>query len=122
MVLVSNKKWEEIFPSLVVNYHRGYKGVLNGTFNYDKIQFKYRQPILLGKLGLLITTVDAGKTFGTLPITLLSPIPANQSYWLTKNTFSLMNFYDFVTDTYISGHFEQHFNGFILNRIPLIKN
>ena len=118
---VEQKVGKNIFPSLIVNYHRGYKGVLNGTFNYDKIQFKYRQPILLGKLGLLITTVDAGKTFGTLPITLLSPIPANQSYWLTKNTFSLMNFYDFVTDTYISGHFEQHFNGFILNRIPLIK-
>ena len=32
-----------------------------------------------------------------------------------------MNYYDFVTDTYLSGHFEHHFNGFILNRMPLIK-
>ena len=118
---VEQKMGRNIFPSIVLNYHRGYKDFLNGDFNYDKIQFKYSQPILLGKLGLMIATVDGGKTFGKVPITLLSPIPANQTYWLTKNTFSLMNYYDFVTDTYLSGHFEHHFNGFILNRIPLIK-
>ena len=119
---VEQKMGRNLFPSIVINYRRGFKGFLNGDFNYDKIQFKYSQPILLGKLGLMIVTVDGGKTFGKVPITLLSPIPANQTYWLTKNTFSLMNYYDFVTDTYISGHFEQHFNGFILNRIPLIKH
>lgn len=119
---VEQKMGRNLFPSIVVNYHKGFKGLLNGTFNYDKIQVKYNQPILLGKLGLLIATVDAGKTFGTVPITLLSPIPANQTYWITKNTFSLMNYYDFVTDTYVSGHFEQHFNGYILNRIPFIKD
>jgi len=118
---VEQKMGKNLYPSVVINYHKGFKGILNGTFNYDKIQFKYNQPILLGKLGLLIATVDAGKTFGTVPVTLLSPIPANQTYWITKNTFSLMNYYDFVTDTYISGHFEHHFNGLILNRIPLIK-
>ena len=118
---VEQKMGRNIFPSIVLNYHRGFKNFLNGDFNYDKIQFKYSQPILLGKLGLMIATVDGGKTFGKVPITLLSPIPANQTYWLTKNTFSLMNYYDFVTDTYLSGHFEHHFNGFILNRIPLIK-
>ncbi len=118
---VEQKMGRNIFPSIVLNYNRGYKGFLNGDFNYDKIQFKYSQPILLGKLGLMIATVDGGKTFGKVPITLLSPIPANQTYWLTKNTFSLMNYYDFVTDTYLSGHFEHHFNGFILNRMPLIK-
>ena len=119
---VEQKMGRNLFPSIVLNYQRGYKGVLNGSFNYDKIQFKYSQPILLGKLGLLIASLDGGKTFGKLPITLLSPIPANQTYWLTKNTFSLINYYDFVTDTYISGHFEQHFNGLILNKIPLIRD
>ncbi|MDG1040734.1 MAG: DUF5686 family protein [Polaribacter sp.] len=119
---VEQKMGRNIFPSIVFNYHRGFKNFLNGDFNYDKIQFKYSQPILLGKIGLMVATVDGGKTFGKVPITLLSPIPANQTYWLTKNTFSLINYYDFVTDTYLSGHFEHHFNGFILNRIPLIKD
>jgi len=119
---VEQKLGKNLHPSFVINYHKGYSGVLNGSFSYDKIQFKYSQPILLGKIGVLKTTIDAGKTFGNVPIALLSPIPANQTFWITKNTFSLLNYYDFVTDTYISGHFEHHFNGFILNKIPLIQD
>ena len=110
-----------IFPTLVLNYRRGYKGVFNGTHTYDKLQFKYNQPILLSKFGILDATLEAGKTFGTLPIGLLNVIPANQTLSLTKNTFALLNYYDFVTDAYLATHFEQHFNGFILNRIPLLK-
>jgi len=118
---VEQRMGKNLFPSLVINYKRGFKGVFNGTHHYDKIQFNYNYPILLGKLGLLNINLDGGKTFGTLPLSLLSPIPANQTFWVTKSTFSLMNYYDFVTDSYISGHFEQHFNGIILNKIPLLK-
>lgn len=118
---IEQKMGRNPHPSFVINYHKGYKGLFNGSFNYDKIQFKFSQPIFLGKTGTLKTSIDGGKTFGKVPIALLSPIPANQTFWITRNTFSLMNYYDFVTDTYISGHFEHHFNGFILNRIPLIK-
>ena len=118
---VQQRFGRNIFPSIVINYRHGYKGFFNGTHDYDKIQIKYNQPILLGKFGLLDTTIEGGKTFGTVPISLLSAVPANQSFSLVPNTFSLLNFYDFVTDEYVSTHFEHHFNGFILNRIPLIK-
>ncbi|WP_428741387.1 DUF5686 family protein [Tenacibaculum sp.] len=110
-----------VFPTFVLNYKRGYKGFFNGTHEYDKIQFKYNQPILLSKFGILDATFEAGKTFGTVPIALLSPIPANQSFSLVKDTFTLLNYYDFVTDEYLAGHFEHHFNGYILNKIPLLK-
>ena len=52
---------------------------------------------------------------------MLDVVPGNQAIFSVPRTFDLLNYYDFVTDTYISGHFEQHFNGFILNRIPLVK-
>lgn len=118
---VQQKYGKNIFPALVINYHHGYKGFLNGTHDYDKIQIKYKHPILLGKFGLLDATIETGKTFGTVPISLLSIIPGNQSLSLTPNTFSLLNYYDFVTDTYVTTHLEHHFNGFIFNRIPLLK-
>ena len=110
-----------IFPTLILNYRKGYKGFFNGTHSYEKLQFKYNQPILLDKFGTLDATLEAGKTFGTVPISLLSVVPANQSFSLVRNTFTLLNYYDFVTDAYLAGHFEHHFNGFILNRIPLLK-
>lgn len=118
---VEQRFGRNIFPSLVMNYRHGYKGSFGGTHNYDKIQIKYSHPILLGKFGLLDTSIEGGKTFGTVPVALLSVIPANQSFSLVPNTFTLMNYYDYVTDTYAAAHFEHHFNGFILNRIPLLK-
>ncbi len=108
------------YPSFIINYHRGFKA-LGGDFDYDKLQFRYMQRILLGKAGKTDITIEVGKTFRTVPLALLNPIPANQILLLKPYTFTLLNYYDFVTDTYIVSHFEHHFNGFILNRLPLIR-
>ncbi len=108
------------FPSFIINYHRGMKA-LGGDFDYDKLQFRYMQRVLLGKIGKTDITLEAGKTFGTVPLALLNPIPANQVLLLKPYTFTLLNYYDFVTDTYLVGHFEHHFSGFILNRLPLLR-
>jgi len=56
---------------------RGDKSVFNSDFNYTKVQFSYTQPWQLGGFGRLFTTVEAGKTFGEVPLGLLSVIPGN---------------------------------------------
>ncbi len=108
------------FPSFIINYHRGFKS-LGSDFSYDKLQFRYMQRVLLGKIGKSDLTIELGKTFGTVPLALLNPVPANQILLLKPNTFTLLNYYDFVTDTYAVGHFEHHFSGFIWNRLPLLR-
>ncbi len=108
------------YPSFIINYHRGFKS-LGGDFTYDKLQFRYMQRVLLGKIGKTDLTIETGKTFGTVPLALLNPVPANQVLLLKPYTFSLLNYYDFITDTYVVGNFEHHFSGFILNRIPGIR-
>ncbi len=118
---VEQRAGEELYPSFILNFRSGYKGIFGGTHNYNKIQFQYNHPIMLGEYGILKTNLELGKTFGKVPLLLLSPIPANQAYSLVKNTFALMNYYDYITDEYASLHLEQHFNGFIFNRIPLIN-
>ena len=60
---VEQKMGRNLYPALVINYKKGYKNFLGGTHNYDKIQFNYNHPILLGKLGVFITTLNGGKTF-----------------------------------------------------------
>ncbi len=117
---VEQRYGKNSYPSFIINYHRGMKG-FGGDFDYDKLQFRYMQRVIFGKIGKTDVSVEAGKTFGTVPLALLNPIPANQILLLKPNTFSLLNYYDFVTDTYLVGHFEHHFNGFILNRLPLIR-
>lgn len=108
-------------PTFVLKYTRGIEDLFNSDFNYNKLQFLYTQPILLATWGKSIITVEAGKNFDTVPLALQNVIPGNQSYSLASNTFSQLNYYEFVADTYATMHFEHHFNGKILSYIPLIK-
>jgi hypothetical protein len=52
-----------------------------------------------------------GKTFGKVPLGLLSVIPGNQTYFTIENTFSNLNFYEFVSDQYATYRWNHNFNG-----------
>jgi hypothetical protein len=62
-----------------------------------------------------------GKTFGPVPLGLLSVIPGNQTVFSLYNTFPNLDFYEFVTDTYATVHLEHNFNGRIFSRIPWLR-
>jgi hypothetical protein len=85
------------------------------------LQFSYSQPWQLGGLGRLYSTVEVGKTFGEVPLSLLNVVPGNQTLFTIYNTFPNLDFYEFVTDTYASVHLEHNFNGRIFSRIPLLR-
>ena len=109
------------FARLFAQVSLGDKKVLNGDFNYTKLQFSYLQPWQLGGFGRLYSNLEVGKTFGEVPLGLLSIIPGNQSYFSIYNSFSQLDFYEFVTDTYASLHLEHNFNGRFFSRIPLLR-
>ena len=109
------------FASLFAQISKGDKNILNSDFDYTKIQFSYIQPWQIGGLGRLTSTVETGKTFGEVPLGLLSVVPGNQSYFSIYNTFSQLDFYEFVTDTYTSLHLEHNFNGRLFSRIPFLR-
>lgn len=110
------------FPTFFLNYSLGVKDFLNSDFNYKKVQFFYNQPWMVGGFGKANISVEAGKTFGEVPLGLLSVVPGNQTYFELYNTFSLLNFYEFVTDTYAAVHLEHNFNGRLFSRIPLLRD
>ncbi|TAF45955.1 MAG: carboxypeptidase-like regulatory domain-containing protein [Sphingobacteriales bacterium] len=118
---VDEKEAYTLHPTLMLNFKRGYKGILGSNFNYNRLQVQYNNPIVLGKFGILDATLGSGKTFEALPLSILTAISSNQTYFLLPNTFALLDYYDFVADTYVEGHFEHHLNSFLLNRIPVIK-
>lgn len=109
------------YPRFFVSYSQGLKGVLNSDFSYSKLQFYYRQPLLIGGFGRLFTTLEVGKTFGTVPLGLMNVIPGNQSYFIIDNTYNLLNYYDFVADQYTSLHLEHNFNGKLFARVPMLR-
>ncbi len=109
------------FPNIFLGYSYGLKDFIEGDFEYKKIQGLYTQPWNIGGIGRLLTTVEAGKTFGEVPLGLLSPIPGNQTLFSIYNTFSNLDFYEFVSDTYFSIHLQHDFGGRIFSRIPGLR-
>ncbi len=109
------------YPVLYASYTKGLKGVLNSDFDYDKLQLFYSHRILMGGLGKLKYVMEAGKTFGDVPLTLLDVVPGNQTLTMAPRTFDLLDYYEFVTDQYASLHIEHNFNGRIFSRVPLLR-
>jgi len=118
---VERNEVSSAYANLFFNFSQGIKGILNSDFDYQKIQFYYRQPILIGGFGRMNATFETGKIFGEVPLGLLSVVPGNQSYMLVANTYSLLDYYEFVTDTYASIHIDHNFNGRFFSRLPLIR-
>ncbi len=118
---VERRVVNEWFPSFFLSYTRGLEGTLNSDFEYDRLQFSFRKAIRVGGFGQLNVSTEVGKTFGEVPLALLSPVPGNQSLFSIFNTYSQLNFYEFVTDEYASVQLEHNFGGRIFSRIPFLK-
>ncbi|HTG66269.1 MAG TPA: DUF5686 family protein [Flavobacterium sp.] len=109
------------YSRFFVNYSHGFKGLFDSDFDYDKLQLYYKQPIIIGPLGRSNVVLEVGKTFGTIPLGLLSIVPGNQSYSTIENTFTNLNFYEFVSDQYATLQWEHNFGGRLFSRIPFMR-
>lgn len=118
---VERYNFTTLSPTFVLKFTHGFENVLQGDFDYNKLQFLYSQPIILGNLGRTIINFEAGKNFDTVPLALQNIIPGNQAYNLIPNTFALLKYYEFVADSYTTLNWEHHFQGKLLSYIPLIK-
>ena len=99
----------------------GFKNIIGSQFDYQKIELQMQQFRNIGSFGRMDYLIKAGKVFGNVPYPLLKVHEGNQSYWLETKSFNLLNYYEFVSDTYVTGIFEQKWGGFIFNYLPLIQ-
>lgn len=106
---------------LLFQLAKGEKGVFNSDFDYTKLQLLFSKPWAIGAVGQFTTMLEAGKTFGAVPLSLLNIVPGNESFYSIKNTFLNLEYYEFITDSYVSLHLEHNFNGRIFSRIPLLR-
>lgn len=118
---VEQRYGSNLFPTYSLKLTQGIKGIRNSAFNYTKAEAMVSYPTPVWSLGTFYPTIEAGKIFGKVPLSLMSPTPANQTYTVVDRTFSLLDYYDLVTDSYINFYAEHHFEGFIFNKIPLLK-
>ena len=97
------------------------KDIIGSDFNYQKFDLTVSQKLTLGIFGYLDYNLNAGKIFGTAAYPFLKVHAGNQSYYLLEDAFNKLNFYEFISDQYATVTLAQHWSGFFLDRLPLLK-
>ena len=110
-------KW----PAFTVRYTRGFDNFLGSDFSYDKLNFNVSQSLKMGFFGVSRYSLSGGYIFSQLPYPLLKSHIGNESPFYAEVAYNLMDFFEFVSDRYLSLRYQHSFEGFILNRIPLMK-
>ena len=95
--------------------------LIYNDYDYLRLQFNISRRYYVSIFGYTDVSFEAGKIFGKVPYPLLFIHRANQTYSYQKNSYNLMNFLEFVSDRYVSLNVDHSFNGFIFNKIPLMK-
>jgi hypothetical protein len=99
----------------------GVKMPTYGDFEYQKLRLSVKHTTPLGILGDLSWKIEGGKTWGNAPYPLQEVHVGNETFFLQQDAFNTMNFFEFVSTDFIALYGEHHFQGFFLNRVPLLK-
>ena len=108
-------------PVINVGVTAGLKGFLGNDYEYLKVDFNLSDRIKLNPFGYLTYYFQAGKIWGDVPFPLMKIHEGNETYAFDLYAFNLMNYQEFVSDTYASLFLEHHFQGFFLNKVPLFR-
>ena len=112
----------EKHPVFSVQYNRGLDGFWSGNFTYDALRASVSKRWFLNQLGYGDMTITGGKIWGALPYPLLEmPNVAQASNDRHAISYELINSMEFVADQFVKLSYDHQFQGFILNKIPLIK-
>ena len=108
-------------PVIKLDYTYGFKDLIESDFEFHKIHMEIMKKMRLGGLGVSRLTLKGGYIFGQLPYLLLENHIGNESMFYTTGAFNTMNYFEFVSDKYASLHYQHHFQGLLMNKIPLIR-
>jgi hypothetical protein len=108
-------------PIFNLTLSAGIKGLLDGEYDYYKMEAQINQKLMLNPFGFTYYTIQAGKIWGNVPFPLMKIHEGNDTYAYDFYSFNMMNMQEYVSDTYLSLSLEHHFQGYFLNKIPLFR-
>lgn len=109
------------YPILTIQYAYGIPGLFAGDYEYHKLRLGIRQWFSIANLGWSRYAIEGGKIWGTIAWPFLELHPGNETFIFDEYSFNLMNYFEFVSDFYLSIFYTHHFDGLFLNKIPLMR-
>ncbi len=109
------------FPLIQTNVSFGVKDLFKSDFNYIKADIKVSDNVKVNPFGYGYYILELGKMWGQVPYPVLFVHPGNETYFYDYAAFNMMNYYEFVSDIYGSVYYSHHFDGFFLDKIPLMR-
>src|SRR5690606_10472431 len=99
----------------------GLPSLARSEYGYRKVVAHVYQRLQLGALGWMRINAEAGRIWGRLPYPLLILHSGNETFYYDDLAFNTMNYFEFISDRYAQLFVEHHFEGLLLNRIPLMR-
>ena len=109
------------YPIVQAQYTLGIKNLFFSDYNYQKLTVNVDDRIRINPIGYFDYVLEYGKVWNPLPYPLLELHGGNETYIFDMYAYNSMNYYEFVSDEYASATISHHFDGFFLNRIPLMR-
>lgn len=99
----------------------GGKVFYSGKENYyGRIFTTIEQYLRLGQTAVNYA-LEGGMYFGKLPYTMLDIPRGNETFGYYSYDFNMLNYMEYIHDKYFHAYLEYHLNGFVFNRLPLLK-
>ncbi|MEC7653631.1 MAG: DUF5686 family protein [Bacteroidota bacterium] len=108
-------------PIWTLTTTQGWKGIAGSQYRYGRYTLGLEGKLRLGPLGRIDYNSEIGTYSGKAPFPLLELQPANETVLSIKESFNLLQYFEYVTDTWARGFYEWHGEGLVLGRIPWIK-
>lgn len=109
------------YPVAEISFTKGFSGVARSSYDYTKLSFNVSDYISLKPWGSFTWMIYAGRTFGTLPYTLLNIAPGNELYYYNKYAYNMMNKYEFLHDRYFGVNLEHIVGNGIFRLFPKLR-
>lgn len=100
----------------------GIPKIMESNYSYQRLNLSISQQCRIPAWGKINYQLYGGKIFGnSLPFMLLHMHPGNEILYYNKNSFNLMNRFEYVSDSYAGINIEHNFEKKLLNLLPFMR-
>lgn len=110
-------------PIYELRFGQSAKGLFQGEYQFSKLNASIRQRIRIPRFGQLNYMIYGGKIWSKsgLPFMLLELHPGNEIFYYNKESFNLMNRFEYFSDRFVGINIEHNIEKKLLNLFPFMR-